>query len=310
MGGNMHIRQKFEASEQCIGDVTSFISKTLQDYGINKSDRIKAVLTAEEVAGSLIAHYRTESGGDDPEKKNSLIVTINAFLGNLTIDLSAKGDEYSILEDMSSASLQDIDEESEVGELQDTIRNILLGSLGQSLRHRHIGGTNYIRMTVVRSKRSFLYQTLGAMAAAIILGIIFTTVMPESFNTTLNKMVLMPVKTMYMNSLKMIVAPVVFFSIISCIVQFSDLGALGRIGGKIIGMYLFTTFIAVAVGIGVFSLIGPGDASMANSLVADASAITSQTMEVSILDQSLLKIQHAAAHLYGGIMRRGNGASG
>ena len=280
----MHIRQKFEASEQCIGDVTSFISKTLQDYGINKSDRIKAVLTAEEVAGSLIAHHRTESGGDDPEKKNSLIVTINAFLGNLTIDLSAKGDEYSILEDMSSASLQDIDEESEVGELQDTIRNILLGSLGQSLRHRHIGGTNYIRMTVVRSKRSFLYQTLGAMAAAIILGIIFTTVMPESFNTTLNKMVLMPVKTMYMNSLKMIVAPVVFFSIISCIVQFSDLGALGRIGGKIIGMYLFTTFIAVAVGIGVFSLIGPGDASMANSLVDDASAITSQTMEVSILD--------------------------
>ena len=280
----MHIRRKFEASEQCIGDVTSFISKTLQDYGINKSDRIKAVLTAEEVAGSLIAHSSTAGGGEDPEKNSSLTVTINAFLGNLTIDLSAKGDEYSILEDMSSASLQDIEEESEVGELQDTIRNILLGSLGQSLRHRHIGRTNYIRMTVVRSKRSFLYQTLGAMVAAIILGILFTTVMPDSFNTTLNKMLLTPVKTMYMNSLKMIVAPVVFFSIISCIVQFSDLGALGRIGGKIIGMYLFTTFIAVAVGIGVFSLIGPGDASMANSLVDDASAITSQTMEVSILD--------------------------
>jgi Na+/H+-dicarboxylate symporter len=42
---------------------------------------------------------------------------------------------------------------------------------------------------------------------------------------------------MYMNALKMIVAPVVFFSIISCIVQFSSLTELGRIGGKVVTLY-------------------------------------------------------------------------
>ena len=108
--------------------------------------------------------------------------------------------------------------------------------------------------------------------------------MPDEINKSLNSLVLVPVKTMYMNALKMIVAPVVFFSIISCIVQFSDLSALGRIGGKIILMYLLTTIIAVWVGVETFDLIKLGDASLAKSLIADASAITSKTVNVSIKD--------------------------
>ncbi|MCR4654668.1 MAG: dicarboxylate/amino acid:cation symporter [Lachnospiraceae bacterium] len=280
----MYIRKQFEASEQSIGEITSLINKSLQDYGINKSDRIKAVLTAEEAAGSLIAHNGAGDPKDASAGKDLITVTVYAFLGYLTIDLAARGDEYSILHDMSAASLKDMENESQKTELQDTIRNILLASLGEKLKHRHLGGVNYIRMTVVRTKRAFLYQTLGAMAAAVIFGILFSAVLPESVNTGINRILLVPIKTMYMNSLKMIVAPVVFFSIISCIAQFSDLEALGRIGGKIIGMYLFTTFVAVGVGIGIFYLIGPGDASLADSLVTDASSITSQTMDVSILD--------------------------
>lgn len=280
----MYLTKRFEASEQSIGDITSFVKKSLEDYGIKKKDCSKAILTVEEVAGSLILHNRAAGREDASAGNNKLTVTVNGFMGNLTIDLAARGDEYSILHDMSSASLNDIDEENQEAALQDTIRNILLGSLGQSLKHRHSGGVNYIRMTVVRTKRAFLYQTLGAMAAAAILGLLFDLVMPDSVNTTLNTILLVPVKTMYMNSLKMIVAPVVFFSIISCIAQFSDLEALGRIGGKIIRLYLFTTFVAVAVGIGVFCLIGPGDASMLDTPVADATSVTSRTMEVSILD--------------------------
>ena len=48
----------------------------------------------------------------------------------------------------------------------------------------------------------------------------------------------------------------------TCIVQFSDLSALGRIGGKTIGLYLFTTVIAVLVGFGVFYLFQPGNVSI------------------------------------------------
>ena len=86
-----------------------------------------------------------------------------------------------------------------------------------------------------------------------------------------------------MNALKMVVAPVVFFSIVSCVVRFSDLSALGRIGGKTILLYLTTTFIAVGVGIGTFYLFQPGNANMAG-LVKDASSITSKAVSISIKD--------------------------
>ena len=82
-------------------------------------------------------------------------------------------------------------------------------------------------MTLVRSRQAFLYQTLGAMALAVCLGILFSSFMPANLNGFINDAIFMPVKTMYMNALKMIVAPVVFFSIVSYIVRFSDLSELG-----------------------------------------------------------------------------------
>ena len=122
------------------------------------------------------------------------------------------------------------------------------------------------------------------MAIALIFGIIFANFVPSEINSALNNYILDPIKTMYMNALKMIVAPVVFLSITSCIVQFSDLTSLGRISGKIIAFYLFTTVLSIMVGIGIFFLMQPGDASLTTGLIADSSAITSTTMNVSIKD--------------------------
>ena len=81
----------------------------------------------------------------------------------------------------------------------------------------------------------------------------------------------------------MVIAPVVFFSIISCVVQFTDLSEMGRIGGKVLAYYLLTTMTAMAVGLGAFHLFQPGGAVEMGQL-ADTSSITSQTMNVSILD--------------------------
>ena len=250
----------------------------MSKYGIKDRDCNKAMLTVEEAAGSLISHRRAEDSGSPGE----LYIFVRGFLGTVSIELSLKGEEYSLENNMASITLNE--DREPVDDIQDSIRKIILSSMTDSIKYRHKDGINYIRMTVIKSTRAFLYQTIGAMILAVILGVVFSSVLPDGFNKALNSDLLLPIKTMYMNALKMIVCPVVFFSIISCIVQFSDLSALGRIGGKIISMYLFTTVMAVGVGIGIYYLIQPGDASLASTLVADASAITSQTMEVSIKD--------------------------
>lgn len=67
-----------------------------------------------------------------------------------------------------------------------------------------------------------------------------------------------PFGVIFINLLKLIAVPLVLFSIISGITSMGDASTLGKIGIKTLGWYLFTTVIAVSLGLLVVNLIGPG----------------------------------------------------
>lgn len=67
-----------------------------------------------------------------------------------------------------------------------------------------------------------------------------------------------PFGTIFINLLKLIAVPLVLFSIIKGIADLSDATKLGRMGIKTLGLYLATTMTAVAVGLIVVNLFGPG----------------------------------------------------
>ena len=67
-----------------------------------------------------------------------------------------------------------------------------------------------------------------------------------------------PFGTIFIRLLKFIAVPLVLFSIISGISGLSDISKLGRMGGKTLGFYLITTFLAVTVGLFLVNLIKPG----------------------------------------------------
>ena len=268
-----HMRryETFQTDNSGFGKAMEFVKQFLADCQIEKKARIKALLVVEEALGSLIDHRN----GDD------MNICVNSLLGTVTIELSIKGEQFSLTENMKSAKLP---KEGEMdASTQDVIRNILLRSMTDDLKYRHKEGVNYVQVTLVKSKHAFLFQTLGAMLAAIVVGLILAAEAPDSFNAALSANLLSPIKTMYMNALKMVAAPVVFFSIVSCIVRFSDLSALGRIGGKILLLYLCTTFMAVGVGIGTYYLFQPGSTNM-YGVGLDSSSITSKTLNISIKD--------------------------
>ena len=277
----MRIRKIFPADSGHIGEMVRFVSERLERCEMKKKDRIMTELTVEEAVGSLIAHSGT-SERTEPDASEKLCIELKGSRRSLTVELSMKGEEYALADNISSASIS-VDDDTGA-ETQAAIRNIILSSVAGGLKYRHRKGVNYIRMFPVRPKRAVLCWTLGALMLGVVLGLLCSSFAPETVNTALNTYFLVPVKTMYMNALKMIVAPVVFFSIISCIVGFSDLSTLGRIGGKIMGLYLLTTVIAVGVGIGAFYLLKPGRASLAAGLMQDASSITTQTIDLSVKD--------------------------
>ncbi len=66
------------------------------------------------------------------------------------------------------------------------------------------------------------------------------------------------VGSMFINSLKMLVVPLVTFSLIVGVCGIGDIKALGRIGSKSFLLYVLTTAIAISTAIVFALLIGPG----------------------------------------------------
>lgn len=65
--------------------------------------------------------------------------------------------------------------------------------------------------------------------------------------------------TIFINSLKMLVVPLVFVSLVCGVSSLSDPSKLGRLGGKSVGLYVMTTGIAITFALLAALLIQPGE---------------------------------------------------
>jgi len=63
---------------------------------------------------------------------------------------------------------------------------------------------------------------------------------------------------MFISMLKMLVVPLVTFSLICGVVGIGDIGKLGRVGGKAFGYYMLTTALAITLAIALASFFAPG----------------------------------------------------
>ena len=272
----MRLSAVFAPNTEEIGKATVFVQQYLEHSGVDPREAVKGTLVAEEAIGSLVAH-----AGEDGE----LHIRMRRVLGNIQVEMSAPGKEYSLTQHLSSADLPLTELDEKIGpEAQETIQNILLRSLAADLKYRHKAGVNHIRMTIVKSKRAFLYKTLCSLFAAVVIGLLLSSFAPDAFNKALVGYLLSPVKTVYINALRMIVAPVVFFSIVSCIAGFTNLSDLGKIGGKTFLLYMLTTLIAVTVGIFSFYLFKPGHAGLAESVTAAGASASAAASSFSVMD--------------------------
>ncbi len=73
---------------------------------------------------------------------------------------------------------------------------------------------------------------------------------------------------MFVTALKMLVVPLVFFSLISGVCGIGNIGTLGKVGGKSFLLYMLTTAIAIAMAITLAAIIGPGEGANLTTTVA------------------------------------------
>ncbi|WP_266080177.1 dicarboxylate/amino acid:cation symporter [Haladaptatus caseinilyticus] len=89
----------------------------------------------------------------------------------------------------------------------------------------------------------------------ISLGFVLGAVVGLSFGQPATN--LQPVGDLFLRLLKMLVVPLVIFTIISGMKRLSP-ARLGRVGGVVVFLYMATTAIAAGIGLGVANLINPG----------------------------------------------------
>jgi Na+/H+-dicarboxylate symporter len=89
---------------------------------------------------------------------------------------------------------------------------------------------------------------------------------------------------MFVTGLKMLVVPLVFFSLITGVLGIGDIGALGKVGGKSFALYMLTTAIAIAVGISLAAAIGIGEGvnmtSTASFTAKEAPALSAVLVDI------------------------------
>ncbi|MFX0544584.1 dicarboxylate/amino acid:cation symporter [Roseovarius sp. S1116L3] len=107
-------------------------------------------------------------------------------------------------------------------------------------------------------KMSLTAKIMIAMGLGIVVGVIFNSIQSDFINTHVVGGFFAMVGKMFVNALKMLVVPLVFFSLIGGVTGIGDIRVLGRVGGKSFGLYLFTTACAIAMAIVLATIIGPG----------------------------------------------------
>src|SRR5699024_5791289 len=86
---------------------------------------------------------------------------------------------------------------------------------------------------------------------ALILGVVFGLIFRESMS------VMSPLGDLLVRLLQFLVIPLLVFTIIVGINQ-SKIANLARMGGKVLTYYLFTSAVAIIIGLSIASLFNPG----------------------------------------------------
>lgn len=266
------MQQSYNAEIASLPMIVKDIEEMLLALKTEKKTRIKTLLAAEESAARLIEHSVPGS---------QLRLSVRRVLDDVTIVMRTPGEKIDFVYD---APKLEIDQETVGPEAESLIRNIVLKSFTKDIRYQNKAGWNIVTLNTARSPRAFLYQTLAALAAAVVVGLLMRLIFSEGVNGYVAANVLGTMQTLFMNGLKLVVAPVVFLSIAGSITQFSDLRDVGRIGAKVIALYFMTSVIAVAVGIGYSLIFRPGDPALAAMVSGTAAVESSASTSVSLLD--------------------------
>lgn len=106
-------------------------------------------------------------------------------------------------------------------------------------------------------RKRLLWAIFIGLILGAVTGIIFAFISPDNVVRKYALLVAAPLGTLFINLLKMIVTPVIIFTLISGVASIEP-SRLGKVGVKIIIFYMLTSLMAIVVGLVIGNIMQPG----------------------------------------------------
>lgn len=141
-------------------------------------------------------------------------------------------------------------------------------------------------MNIITTKKTSFFsgltgQILIAMVLGTILGIVIHNSISEEAALSFSSKIKM-LATVFIRLVQMIIAPLVFTTLVVGIAKLGDIKAVGRIGGKALGWFFTASFISLLLGMFFVNLLEPGvGLNLSNVDLASASEVTAKTQSLS-----------------------------
>lgn len=270
-----------EAVTDNVPRAVSFAQQYLSENRVDPKERARALLVCEEVIYTMSQH--ADAGSE-------ISVTGKSFFGTTKLLIRSRGGEFDLDQIVSHLLVMDTEE---LGEDEQNVMKQMVGRLfSDSFSMAHKRGVTYATIQVRRSSYIGLIYTLAALILGVAAGLILQTAAPAEVSSFLARNVFTPVFTLFMNVLKMILAPLVFFSVASSIADFSDLHSLGRIAVKMVTFYLITSMIAIGVGMLTYNIFPIGDPALASAVMEEAAqdSVSGETLSSVSVKETLIGI--------------------
>lgn len=264
--------QNFTLTHETFFDVQQQIEQELFKLKVDERSAMRAAMLLEEIFFRLCEHNK------QPNPQATL--KIRRHWGSIDLRLMMAGDEYNPLD------TDKISDDSDA----DYYRDILIKSYRSRLGYSYRGGCNVVSIAVQKAKSSQVRRTIIAMVAGVIAGFLLKETLPADTVTFIDEYISGSVRTIFLSALNLMIAPLVFFSIMKGIGNVSDSSDLGRLGMKMTALYAATTILAAILALAVGMIFFSGDIPQIGNPVESAPADFSLLdMLVGIVPKTLIE---------------------
>ena len=278
-------------TEENLSDIQIELEGLLSSLHVAEKDILRAQLLVEEISLRMI-NYGHAAQVDVQVAKN--------FFGKIQIRMTAEGGAYNPLVEVTELNEDD----------EDFYAVMILKAHRQRLNWFHDKNHNVVTINVRDESNRQLWLTAAGIVGGLICGFMMKEFLSTETIALVEENFITPINTMFLNALNMVIAPVIFFSVLSGITGMGTGAGVGKIGTELIGLCLSNTALAVIIGLGVAQIVFSGSvpqigtipsavnanvAAYEFSLIQFVVGIIPKDLITPIIDGDFLKIIFVAA---------------